>query len=207
VTGLCRHAQPRRNTLELEATGSYADSRLAALQRSIDGARLDKPALARLADRIASRFIAAVLLATAVTALVWWQIDPERALWVALSVLVISCPCALSLATPASLANAAALLRRSGVIVYGENALESLARHYPRAVRQDRYADHRRLPHRSYRSCSRTITARAEIERIAAQLAAPLQPPPRQRLFRLIDTSAIYTISAISSARAWRALW
>ncbi len=117
----------RDATLEVEATGCYADSRLAALQRSIDGARLDKPALARLADRLASRFIAAVLIATAVTGIIWLQIDPSRALWVALSVLVISCPCALSLATPASLANAAARLRRSGVIVYGENALEALA--------------------------------------------------------------------------------
>lgn len=116
------------DTLELEATGSYADTRLAALQRSIDTARHDKPALSRLADRIATRFIAAVLLATAVTALAWSQIDPDRAFWIALSVLVISCPCALSLATPATLANAAALLRRHGVIVHGENALESLSR-------------------------------------------------------------------------------
>lgn len=117
----------RDATLEIEATGNYAESRLAALQRSIDGARLAKPALARLADRIASRFIAAVLIATTATGLVWLQIDPSQALWVALSVLVISCPCALSLATPASLANAAARLRRGGVIVYGENELEALA--------------------------------------------------------------------------------
>ena len=109
------------------ASGSYAESRLAALQRSINRARLDKPAVARLADRLASRFILGVLIATAATALVWLQLDPARALWVALSVLVISCPCALSLATPASLANAAAQLRRRGVIVYGENALEALA--------------------------------------------------------------------------------
>jgi Cu2+-exporting ATPase len=114
-------------TLELAARGSYAESRLAALQRSIDRARLDKPAVARLADRLASRFIAAVLLATLATAVAWFAIDADRALWVALSVLVISCPCALSLATPASLASAAARLRRLGVIVYGENALEGLA--------------------------------------------------------------------------------
>jgi len=113
--------------LEIEVRGSYADSRLAALQRSIDTARVTKPAIARLADRLSAFFIAGVLLATSITALVWMQTDPERALWVALSVLVISCPCALSLATPASLANAASTLRRSGVLVYGENALETLA--------------------------------------------------------------------------------
>jgi Cu2+-exporting ATPase len=114
-------------TLELVASGTYAQTRLAALQRSIERARLDKPRAARLADRLASFFIAGVLLATAVTAATWLRIDADRALWVALSVLVISCPCALSLATPASLANAASALRRRGVIVYGEHALEALA--------------------------------------------------------------------------------
>lgn len=116
------------DTFELCASGAYAQSRLAALQRSIDRARLEKPAIARLADRVASVFIAAVLLATSVTALIWWQVDSSRALWVAVSVLVISCPCALSLATPAGLASAAARLRRNAILVHGENALEALAR-------------------------------------------------------------------------------
>lgn len=115
-------------SLELKATGSYADTRLAALQRSIDQAQQGKPAIATLADRIASQFIAAVLIIASLTALAWWAIDPDRALWIALSVLVISCPCALSLATPASLANATRFLRRRAVIVNGENALESLAK-------------------------------------------------------------------------------
>lgn len=115
-------------SLEVYASGSYADTRLAALQQSIDAARHDKPAVAQLADRIATGFIAGILVIASVTALIWWQIDPSRAFWIALSVLVISCPCALSLATPASLANAASLLRRQGVIVNGENALESLSR-------------------------------------------------------------------------------
>ncbi|MDP5053806.1 MAG: heavy metal translocating P-type ATPase, partial [Congregibacter sp.] len=116
------------DSLEVQATGTYAQTRLAALQQSIDAARHDKPAVAKLADRIASWFIAGVLIIASITALVWWQIDSSRAFWIALSVLVISCPCALSLATPASLANAASLLRRQGVIVNGENALESLAK-------------------------------------------------------------------------------
>ena len=114
--------------LQIHATGGYAQTRLAALQRSIDSAQLHKPALARLADRIAGYFIAAVLLLTATTALLWWQIDPQQTFWISLSVLVISCPCALSLATPSCLANAAAALRSSAVIVHGENALETLAR-------------------------------------------------------------------------------
>ncbi|CAA0087861.1 putative copper-importing P-type ATPase A [Halioglobus japonicus] len=105
----------------------YKDSRLAALQRSVESAQMSKPRLTVLADRIASWFIAGILLVTVGTALVWWQIAPDEAFWIALSVLVISCPCALALATPAALTNAANALRSSGVIVRTENALESLS--------------------------------------------------------------------------------
>jgi len=114
--------------LQARVLGSYLESRLAALQRSVDQAQTGKPRLARLADRVASWFVGAILLITTATALVWSQLDPGQALWVTLSVLVISCPCALALATPAALTSAASALRASGVIVRGENALEALAR-------------------------------------------------------------------------------
>lgn len=114
--------------LEAEVLCDYRDSRLAALQRSVETAETAKPQLARMADRIASWFVAGILLVTSATALAWLQIDPSRALWVSLSVLVISCPCALALATPAALTSAASALRASGVIVRGENALEALSR-------------------------------------------------------------------------------
>jgi Cu2+-exporting ATPase len=116
------------NAIEGRVLGSYRDSRLAALQRSVELAQTEKPMLARLADRIASWFVGGILLATVTTALVWSQIAPEQAFWITLSVLVISCPCALALATPAALTSAASALRGSGVIVRGENALEALAR-------------------------------------------------------------------------------
>jgi len=114
--------------LDITASGSYGDTRLAALQRSIETASAEKPPIAQTADRIAGWFIGGILLATGATAWVWYSIAPERALWTALSVLVISCPCALALATPAALSNAANALRRSGVLVRGEGALESVAR-------------------------------------------------------------------------------
>ena len=71
------------NALEVDATGSFAESRLAALQKSIEEARLHKPAAAQLADYIASYFIGAVLLITVSTALVWMWVDPSRAFWIA----------------------------------------------------------------------------------------------------------------------------
>ncbi|NND69232.1 MAG: cadmium-translocating P-type ATPase, partial [Halioglobus sp.] len=114
--------------LQVRASCNPANTRLAALQSSIGAARDGKPRLAQLADKVASWFVGGILLATLVTAVVWLQVEPGRALWVALSVLVISCPCALALATPAALTNAANALRRRGIVVRGENGLDALAR-------------------------------------------------------------------------------
>ena len=97
--------------LQISVSGTYVDTRLAALQRSVEQAQLEKPAIAQLADRIASKFIAMVLVVTGITAAIWYTIDPSQALWISLSVLVISCPCALALATPAALTSAASALR------------------------------------------------------------------------------------------------
>lgn len=115
------------NPIKLEVLNDYSNTRLAALAHSLDYAQEAKPALVQLADRIASRFVAFVLLASCITAIAWYFKSPSDALWVALSVLVISCPCALALATPAALTSAANGLRRSGVIVRGENSIEALA--------------------------------------------------------------------------------
>ena len=116
------------SALQARVLGSYRESRLAALQRSVELAQTEKPQLAKLADRIASWFVGGILLATVATAVIWSQLAPDQAFWITLSVLVISCPCALALATPAALTSAASALRARGVIVRGENALESLSR-------------------------------------------------------------------------------
>ncbi|MEQ9463821.1 MAG: heavy metal translocating P-type ATPase [Haliea sp.] len=115
-------------SLELKVEQLYDSSRLAALQQSVERAQRSKPELARLADRLSAWFVACILLITAATGLAWSQIAPDQVLWICLSVLVISCPCALALATPAALTSAASALRNKGVIVHGENAIEALAR-------------------------------------------------------------------------------
>ncbi|MDO8860731.1 heavy metal translocating P-type ATPase [Haliea sp. E1-2-M8] len=115
-------------SLELEVQQLYESSRLAALQQSVERAQRAKPNLARMADRLSAWFVAGILLITAVTGLVWSQIAPDQVLWICLSVLVISCPCALALATPAALTTAASALRDKGVVVHGENAIEALSR-------------------------------------------------------------------------------
>ena len=101
-------------------------TRLAAVLRLVERTASERPAVARLADRVAGWFVAALLLLAVGTALVWWQIDPARALPVTMALLVVSCPCALSLATPAALAAAAGSLAREHVVFARSDALETL---------------------------------------------------------------------------------
>ena len=77
---------------------------------------------------VAVRVIGTLLLVAAATAVGWSLYQPERALWITVAVLVISCPCALSLATPAALATATGRLARLGLLVTRGHALETLAR-------------------------------------------------------------------------------
>jgi Cu2+-exporting ATPase len=103
-------------------------TRLAAIQRLMERAAAEKPRLVEMADRVAGRFIVALLLLAVATALAWWWIDPSRALWIFVAVLVVSCPCALSLATPAALTVATGALAARGVLVTRGHAIEALAR-------------------------------------------------------------------------------
>lgn len=86
-----------------------------------------RPSVLRLADRLAGPFLIGVLLLAAIAGAVWSVIDPGRAVWVAVSVLIVTCPCALSLAAPAALLSAAGGLARRGVLVQRLEAIETLA--------------------------------------------------------------------------------
>ena len=88
---------------------------------------MQRPRIAELAERVASRFVVGVLIFATAAALVWLWVDPSRALWVAVAVLVVSCPCALSLATPTVMTVAVGHLARRGVVVVRAHAIEALA--------------------------------------------------------------------------------
>ncbi|MFO1352397.1 MAG: heavy metal translocating P-type ATPase [Gammaproteobacteria bacterium] len=113
-------------TLRVDKIGP--DTVLSAMTRLLARAQLEKPRLARLADRVAAWFVA-ILLVVAGGVYGWWlQHSPHDAFWITLSVLVVTCPCALSLATPAALTAATGALARLGLLVTRGHALESLAR-------------------------------------------------------------------------------
>jgi len=116
------------SSLTVRVTAAGKSTRLSAIERLVERAQLDKPGQVALADRVAGVFVGVVLLAALGAFAVWWQLDPGRAFWVALSVLVVTCPCALSLATPAALASATLRLQELGLLVAGGNLLEVLPR-------------------------------------------------------------------------------
>ena len=104
-----------------------ADTRYEGIVRLMQTAMTDRPPLLRAADRVAGPFLWGVLVLAALAAAAWSFIDPSRAVWVAVSVLIVTCPCALSLAAPSALLAAAGALVRRGVLVQRFDALESLA--------------------------------------------------------------------------------
>ncbi len=113
--------------LELEVERLGTQTRFAQIVALIERASVEKPALARLADRIAGPFLACVLVAAAASAVWWWSAGASHALGVAIAVLIVTCPCALSLATPAANLAAAGALARRGVLVRRLQAFEACA--------------------------------------------------------------------------------
>ncbi|WP_445398595.1 heavy metal translocating P-type ATPase [Zobellella sp. An-6] len=117
--------------LRLRVLRPLADARVSEILRAQDDALLEKPRVAVLADQLSRYFVAGLLLVTLATYLVWLQLDADRAFWVMLSVLVATCPCALSLATPTALTVASARLSRAGVLARRGHVLDTL----PKATR------------------------------------------------------------------------
>lgn len=112
--------------LRLRVLRGLADARVSEILRAQDDALAEKPKVAILADQLSRYFVAALLLVTLATYLVWLQLDSGKAFWVMLSVLVATCPCALSLATPTALTVATSRLSRSGVLVRRAHVLDTL---------------------------------------------------------------------------------
>lgn len=112
--------------IEVQKLGE--DTVLASIQRLLDRAQTEKPSIAKTADRVAGIFVGFLLVLVTAVGLWWWQHDPDQAFWIALSLLVVTCPCALSLATPTAMTAATGSLTRLGVLTTRGHALETLAK-------------------------------------------------------------------------------
>jgi Cu2+-exporting ATPase len=112
--------------LTVAVTALGHETRLSAIVRLLERAQAEKPRLAQIADRAAQTFLLFSLIAAALIGVIWWQLDASRAFWIVLAMLVATCPCALSLATPTALTAATGTLHKLGLLLTRGHVLEGL---------------------------------------------------------------------------------
>jgi P-type Cu2+ transporter len=114
--------------LEVEVRSAGADTRLGRILRLVEEGAQRRAPVVLLADRISGWFVLTVLGLALITVAVWLRIDPEQAVENAVALLIVSCPCALGLATPLAVSAAVGHAARIGILIKGGDALEGLAR-------------------------------------------------------------------------------
>ncbi|MDR9423807.1 MAG: heavy metal translocating P-type ATPase [Marinobacter sp.] len=114
------------NPLNVRVVRAGAQTRLSGILRVLDRVQAEKPPVARLADRIAGKFIKQVLILAPIVWGGWWLAGADNAFDIALAVLVVTCPCALSLATPTAITAATVRLRKLGFLPTRGHTLESM---------------------------------------------------------------------------------
>ena len=112
--------------LTITITSRPQDGTLSTLRRLLERAEADKPKTFILADKVASYFVAVVLVVSVAVYGYWGLKSPQDAFWIMLSVLVVTCPCALSLATPAAVTAATASLTQIGFLSTRAHTIEAI---------------------------------------------------------------------------------
>jgi Cu2+-exporting ATPase len=103
------------------------ETTLSAIQRMMERALAERPRWVEAAQRASEFFVVAILAVAAAAGVAWLFIDPARAPWVAVAVLVVTCPCALALAAPLAATAACGALARVNLVVSRAGAVEALA--------------------------------------------------------------------------------
>ena len=115
-----------RLAIRVESTGE--DTRVGRLMKLVEDHARRRAPIVQLADRISGHFVAAVLVLAAATLALWLRWDPARAVDHAVAVLIVTCPCALGLATPLAVSAAIGQAARAGLLIKGADVLEKLSR-------------------------------------------------------------------------------
>lgn len=121
-------SQNMDNEIRIAVSRKSKDSMLSTIARLLERAQSEKPPMVALTQKLASKFVAAVLVIAIFSTLIWLYLDPSKAIWVTLSVLVITCPCALSLATPVALTVATNVCAKWGFLITRAFVCEGLAK-------------------------------------------------------------------------------
>ena len=120
-------AQNDSQPFEMLVTALPEDSQMGLIDRLMNRAMSEKPKLAQQADKLARWFVARILVLSVLVFVGWYFVDPSQALWATVAVLVATCPCALSLATPIALTVATNRLASYGFLTTRGHTLQTLA--------------------------------------------------------------------------------
>ncbi|WP_261817356.1 heavy metal translocating P-type ATPase [Vibrio gallicus] len=115
-------------TFVLEVNCRNQESMIAKIVRLQDQAQSGKPKIAEIADIVARYFVAAILIISAATYIYWHYNAPDDAFWIMLAVLVATCPCALSLATPTAITCGTSRMSSLGLLLRKSHAIETLCK-------------------------------------------------------------------------------
>jgi Cu+-exporting ATPase len=118
-------------TLKIKATAIGTEATLAKIIRMVSDAQQSKPSIQRIGDKVSSIFVPAVLLIATVTFLVSWlvlDVGAQSSIMRGIAVLVISCPCAMGLATPTALMVGIGRAARNGILIKGGSTVEQFAK-------------------------------------------------------------------------------
>jgi len=177
-----------------------ADTVLAAIQRLLDRAQTEKPDIARLADKVASYFVAALFIVALGVGALWWSSGPLQAFWIVIAVLVVTCPCALSLATPVALIAATGRLMQAGVLTTRGHALETLARVTHVVFDKTGTLTYARLRVDAVEICSNL--AREQIIQIAAALERSSEHPLAQAIVQFAPHASVHATDCLATPGA-----
>ena len=190
-------------TMRVEKVGD--STVLAAIIRLLERAQAEKPELARLAEKVSSRFVPLILLTATAVFFYWHFQGSAHAFWIALSVLVITCPCAFSLATPAALTAATGLLTSKGVLTTRGHALETLAR-----INHIIFDKTGTLSHGQLAVINGYPLGTADInhcQQLAAGLEVASEHPVAQAIARLSTQPLPFTQLSAESGRGVKGFW
>ena len=182
--------------LTLQVTGVGENTVLAGIVRLVDKAQAEKPKIAQLADRVAAWFTLGLLVFALIVGFAWLWVDSSRAFEIVLAVLVVTCPCALSLAVPAALAAAGSHLIKRGILVMRGHALETLAQ--VDHVVFDKTGTLTKGRPEVVRVANIGLTDEIQCSEIAASLERASEHPLAQAFIRNMNVA---TLPAVSSPR------
>ena len=185
---------------------------LAQIIRLVEDAQAAKAPIQRLVDQVSAVFVPVVLVIGLVTLLGWWWAGAplETALIHAVAVLVIACPCALGLATPAAIMAGTGVAARHGILIKDAQALEAGAPGRHGGFRQDRHADRGPAAAGGVRRGARASTRRRRWPRrrrckAAANIRwrAPCWPRPRSAAWPSRSPTACAPCRAAAAKAKW----